>query len=76
MALSHLYGGAVEGEIESMNLRRLSLNCFILYSGSCTISMIRSGIMIEGVTDLSLMLGVTIPRTRPVIMFLLLNKGL
>lgn len=53
-----------------------SLNCFVSYYGSSIVSAIGSGIKIEGVTDLSPMLGITTPCARSVIMFLLPNKGL
>ena len=66
------YRGAVDGEIECDVIFEL----FRFYSGSSIVSAMRLGIKIEGVTDLSPMLGITTPWTGPAIMFLLPNKGL
>ena len=59
---------------ERSSLRRSSSNYFISYSGSCIVNVIRSGITTEGVIDLSPMLGITTPWTKPAIMFSLPNK--
>ena len=66
------YRGAMEGEIKCDVV--FELFHFILWSS--IVSAMRSGIKIEGVTDLSPMLGITTPWAGPAIMFLLPNKGL